>query len=630
MHAAVVELDPLADAVRAAAEDHHLAARFRLDLTLRRHQLQAAVVVQALQWPLVGGVVVRRGRGELSGAGVDCLEHGADAQPLAVGPHLQLMATDSPGDLAIGEAQLLELQQRHCIQLRQLAALEQPLLSLDDPAQLGQEPDVDRREAMDLGIAVAVHHRRANREDPIRRRGAQLTVQLRALRRDIGAVAAPAGMAGFQRTQRLLERLLEATADRHRLTHRLHRRGQHRRAAAELLKREAWDLRHHVIDRGLEAGRRLAGDVVEDFVERVAHRQAGGDLGDRETGGLRGQRRAARHARVHLDHDHIAVGGVDRELDVAAAGVDADLADDRDRLVAQALVFAVGERLGRGHRDRVTGMHAHRIEVLDRAHDHHVVGGVAHHLQLELLPTEQGLLDQDLIHRAGIQATQADRPEFLGVVGDAATAAAQRERRPDDARVAADLLPHRLGFIQGGGDAGRAHGNADALHRLLEQVAVLRLLDRLQVGADQLHAELLQRAVLGQGHRQVQGRLAAHGGQQRIGALDLDHPAHHLGGERLDVGAIGHVRIGHDRGGVAVHQHDLEAFGPQGLAGLRTRVVEFAGLTDHNRPRSQQQDATQIRATGHGQMSGSQTRLASHAACCGAVQPCPEADWRRR
>ena len=44
------------------------------------------------------------------------------------------------------------------------------------------------------------------------------------------------------------------------------------------------------------------------------------------------------------------VGGVDGELDVAAAGVDADGADDVDADVAQLLVLAVGEGERRARR----------------------------------------------------------------------------------------------------------------------------------------------------------------------------------------------------------------------------------------------------------------------------------------
>jgi hypothetical protein len=42
-----------------------------------------------------------------------------------------------------------------------------------------------------------------------------------------------------------------------------------------------------------------------------------------------------------------------------------------------ALVLAVGQGQGRGDGDRVTGVDAHRVEVLDRADDDDVVGGRA-------------------------------------------------------------------------------------------------------------------------------------------------------------------------------------------------------------------------------------------------------------
>ena len=205
-----------------------------------------------------------------------------------------------------------------------------------------------------------------------------------------------------------------------------------------------------------------------------------------------------------------------------------------------------------------------------------------------------------MAYRASIKAAIANGPILLRVIGDTAAAAAHGEGGSNDARKAADGLPHRLGLFHGVGNAGGTHRHPDALHRLLEQQAIFCLADRLQIGADQLHAMGRQGAVFGQGDRQVEGGLTAHGGQQGIGPLDLDHPGHHLGGERLDVGAIRHVRIGHDRGRIAIHQHHLETLGAQRLAGLGAGVIEFTGLADHDRARPQQQDAPEIRATGHG------------------------------
>ena len=76
MHAAVVELDALADAVRACAENHRALLGLGSDLAL------ACVV---------GLVVVGRLARRFGSAGVDRLERGDDAERLAVGAHGKLV-----------------------------------------------------------------------------------------------------------------------------------------------------------------------------------------------------------------------------------------------------------------------------------------------------------------------------------------------------------------------------------------------------------------------------------------------------------------------------------------------------------------------------------------------------------
>ena len=77
--------------------------------------------------------------------------------------------------------------------------------------------------------------------------------------------------------------------------------------------------------------------------------------------------------------------------------------------------------------DRIAGMHAHRIEVLDRADDDAVVALVAHHLHLEFFPAQHRFLDQHLAGRRGVDAALDDLDELGLVVGDAAAGAAERE-----------------------------------------------------------------------------------------------------------------------------------------------------------------------------------------------------------
>ncbi len=100
------------------------------------------------------------------------------------------------------------------------------------------------------------------------------------------------GLADLQPAQRLLQRLVEAAADRHHLTHRFHLRGQAGIGGRKFLECKTRDLGDHVVDRRFERCRREAsGDVVLQFVQRVTHRQLGGNLGDRKAGRLRRQRR---------------------------------------------------------------------------------------------------------------------------------------------------------------------------------------------------------------------------------------------------------------------------------------------------------------------------------------------------
>ncbi len=96
-------------------------------------------------------------------------------------------------------------------------------------------------------------------------------------------------------------------------------------AVGKLLEGEAGDLEDAVVDRRLEEGRGLSGDLVHDLVEREAHGQLRRHAGDGEAGRLGGQGRTPREARVDLDDDDLAVVRVHGELDVRPAAGDADL-----------------------------------------------------------------------------------------------------------------------------------------------------------------------------------------------------------------------------------------------------------------------------------------------------------------
>ena len=412
------------------------------------------------------------------------------------------------------------------------------------------------------------------------------------------AVGAPAAPPDFQRPQALLEGLGKGAAHGHRLSHRAHLGVEGIRRGRELLEGPPRDLGHHVVDGGLEGGGGLPGDVVRDLVEGVAHGQLGGDLGDGKARGLRCQGGTARDPGIHLDDHHAARVRVDGELDVRPARVDADLPDDPDGGIAHGLVLLVRQGLRRSDGDRITRVHSHGIEVLDGADDHDIVVQVAHHLELELLPAENGLLYQDLRDRTQIKAPPDDALEFLRVVRNPAARSAQGVGGPNDGRVA-QAVDQSRGLSDGVDEMPGGHLQPRLVHRLLEQLPILRRADRLETGPDQLHAVLFEHSGFGQLHRPVQRRLSAHGGQEGIRSLELDDLGAGLGRDGFHVGSLRRLRVGHDRGGVAVDEDDLVALLAQGLAGLRAGVVELTGLADDDRTGTDEHDLVQVVSTRH-------------------------------
>ena len=73
----------------------------------------------------------------------------------------------------------------------------------------------------------------------------------------------------------------------------------------------------------------------------ISRRQQRRDFGNRKPRGFGSQSTASRDSRVHFDHDDLAIFWVDRKLNVAAARVHTNLADDGEAGIAQFLVVLV-------------------------------------------------------------------------------------------------------------------------------------------------------------------------------------------------------------------------------------------------------------------------------------------------
>src|SRR5512138_2591801 len=94
-------------------------------------------------------------------------------------------------------------------------------------------------------------------------------------------------------------------------------------------------------------------------------------------------------------------------------------------------------------------MNSHRIEVLYRTNDHHVVVLIAHHLKLELFPSDHRFLEKHLMNRRFSETLVYEFDEILAVVDNVPPRAAERERGTDDDRKL-DPLKHPGGFLDRG------------------------------------------------------------------------------------------------------------------------------------------------------------------------------------
>ena len=550
MHARVVELDALTDAVGTGTQDDDGFALAWTDLVLL----------------VVGRVVVRRAGCELGGAGVDRLEDGVDTKRAAYLAHRVLGQAAHRSDLPVGETVALRLGEdvaRECLGLANAGR------DLVEEEHLVEEPRVDLRRLEEL------LERRTTADRLLDLDETSLGANCGGLNQGTGffgggrlSVPVELHTALIDRAQGLLQRLCVGAADRHGLAHGLHRGGEGRVGSRELLEGEARDLDDHVVERRLERGRGRARDVVRDLVEGVAGGEARGDLRDREARRLRGQRGRTRHARVHLDDDDAARLGVNRELDVTAAGVHAHGADDGDTDVAQTLHLAVGEGQRRSDRDRVTRVHADRVDVLDRTHDDDVVRLVAHELELVFLPAEDRLLEENLGRDRGSQALAGDALEVFGSVSKTGAEAAHREGGANDEGVS-ELGGGRVALLHRVGDEGTCDLGTGALDDLLELLAVLTGADRVDGCADKLDVETLKNAHFGQRDGRVQRRLAAQRGKQCVGAFLFNNRGHDLRGDRLDVRGVGDAGVGHDGCRVGVDEDDAQALLLQHAACLR-------------------------------------------------------------
>ena len=138
------------------------------------------------------------------------------------------------------------------------------------------------------------------------------------------------------------------------------------------------------------------------------------------------------------------------------------------------------------------------------------------------------------------------------------------------------------------------HLEAARLDRVLEELAVLGSAITSTPAPISSIPSSSRIAGLVELEREVERGLAAHRRQERVGPLAAQHRRDAFEVERLQVGRVGEAGVGHDRGRVRVDDDRAVALLAQHLQRLAARVVELAGLPDHDRAGADQADRMDV------------------------------------
>ena len=563
MDRAVVEFDTLTDADWAGTEDDD------------------ALLAQRLDFVFVGiaRIVIRRSGFKFGSARIDHLEGRRNAVVEAELADFVFRLVGEAGDDGIRHA--VAFSQADVID-RQVVAL-QVEFQVDDVLDLMEEPQVIARDVMNLFFADAEAQGLSDDEEPF------IILFLQEFD-DVDEGLAFELLHGnivdadFQGADGFEQGPFKAAVEGHDFARSLHLRAQGLVGEGEFFKRPAREFDDAIVEGRFEAGRRLARNGIGDLVQGQARSDFGGNFGDRIARRFGSQGRRTADTGIDFDDVILVAVRVEGVLDVAAA-FDLQAADDGQRCRTQHLVLQVVQGLARCDDDGVARMDADGVDVFHVADDDAVVGLIAHDFVFDFLPAGNGAFDEDLVDWAEFDAARGDHEQFVFVMGDAAAGTAEGKGRTDDDRIA-DLIGEFDGRRDVFKDIAFRNRLVDIFHGFLEEFPVFGFFDSRQMRPEELDVIFFQDTGVSQFDSHVQADLAAKGSQQAVRPFFFNDFRHVVEGNRFDIDAVGNVFVGHDRRRVAVDEDDFQSFFLQGTAGLGAGIVEFSGLTDDNRART--------------------------------------------
>ncbi len=226
----------------------------------------------------------------------------------------------------------------------------------------------------------------------------------------------------------------------------------------------------------------------------------------------------------------------------------------------------------RQHAGAVARVNAGFLDVLHDAGDQHVLA-VAERVDIDFDGVFEEAVDQHgaVLREGDGFAHVAAHAVF--VVDDHHGAAAEHVAGAHQHRIA-DALRDLDGFVGAGRRAVCGRGNLQVVEQFAEELAVFGEIDVLGIGADDRHAEPLQR------QRESERRLPAELHDHAVGLFGVDDVQHVFERERLEVEAVAGVVIGRDGLGIAVDHDRFDVFVLQRERRVAAAVIELDSLAD--------------------------------------------------
>ena len=191
------------------------------------------------------------------------------------------------------------------------------------------------------------------------------------------------------------------------------------------------------------------------------------------------------------------------------------LTDNVQRRSTEHLILFISKGLGRSYYNTVTGMDADRVNIFHVADGNYIACAVTHYLVLDLFPSCNAALYQNLSYTGETKTICKNLLQFFLIVSDTAAASAQGICRTKNNRIT-DLIGECNTIFQVLNNQRRSYRLTDLLHGCLELQTIFCLLNGLGSGSDEFYTGLLEESSLVQLHSQIQSCLSAKGRQYTV------------------------------------------------------------------------------------------------------------------